>query len=86
MQLIGPAYDGITIEPIALAHYQNKVGDMVDIQYLGISLTKELVNQEENDVCWLPLSQLEEHTEIEPRITRIKRKAKKLVNQYQDKY
>ena len=46
VKVIGSSYDGKNYEPIALGHYKNKVGDMIDIQFLGIPLTKELNNFE----------------------------------------
>lgn len=76
VKLIGPSYDGKTIEPIAVAHYVNKVGDMIDIQYLGIPLTKILVNLEGNDVKWFLVDKLDECQEID---SEIKNKVKKLV-------
>lgn len=79
IKIIGPSYDGITIEPIAIAHYKNKVGDMIDIQYLSYPITKELKNSEDNETCWYPIDKLEESSHIDQEI---KQKVKYLYRTY----
>ncbi len=80
IQIIGPSYDGVNIEPIAVAHYQNEVGDMIDIQYLAIPLNRDLCNQEQNQTMWFPISKLDNRAEID---LEIKLKVNKLVIEYQ---
>lgn len=82
IKIIGSSYDGINIEPIAVAHYTNKVGDMIDIQYLGIPLTKTIANFENNKVVWYKISDLENSMDVEDEI---KVKVKKLFHSYKDK-
>lgn len=43
IKLIGPTFDNKKIEPIAVAHYQNKVGDMIDIHIWGFHCQNILV-------------------------------------------
>jgi len=82
IKIIGPSYDGGNIEPIAVAHYKNKVGDMIDIQYLAIPLTKTLNNFENNKVVWYKIRDLENSIDVEDEI---KVKVKKLYHSYKDK-
>ncbi len=82
IKIIGPSYDGEHIEPISVSHYTNKVGDMIDIQYLSTPLTKELANLENNEVVWFPLQDLESSKQVD---TEIKIKAKHLYNEYKMK-
>ena len=49
IKIIGPSFDGINIEPISVARYINKVGDMIDISYLSIPITKKIKSQEEKE-------------------------------------
>lgn len=82
IKIIGFSYDDEHIEPISVRHYTNKVGDMIDIQYLSIPLTKELKNLEDNEVMWFPIEELEESKEIEPEI---KQKVKSLYQKYKNR-
>lgn len=83
IKIIGPSFDNKNIEPISVCHYQNKVGDMIDIQYLAIPLNRELNNLENNKVVWYPLEDLDDTNEIEDEI---KVKVKSLYNSYNKKY
>lgn len=79
IEIVGPTYDGEHYEPIACERYINKVGDMIDIQYLSIPLTKEINSLEGKEVKWITLENLENQDNIDEEI---KRKVKKLYNQY----
>lgn len=65
IKVIGPSFNNKNIEPIAISHYLNKVGDMIDIQYLSIPLTKNIENTEGNKVMWYPLTDLKKSKVIE---------------------
>lgn len=65
IKVIGPSFNNRNIEPIAISHYLNKVGDMIDIQYLSIPLTKNIENTEGNKVMWYPLTDLKKSKVIE---------------------
>ena len=83
IKVIGPSFDGVTIEPIAVSHYKNKVGDMIDIQYLSIPLTTTLNNFENNKVDWFSIDELDNNEEVEHEI---KIKVKSLYKNYKNKY
>lgn len=68
IKVIGPTFDDISYQPIATERYQNKVGDMIDIQYLAIPLNKELINFENNIVKWFSISELELSSDIDDEI------------------
>ena len=81
IKIIGPTYNNINIEPIAVSHYQNKVGDMIDIQYLSIPLNKKLNNLEHNQTIWYQIDKLDDSKNIEPEI---KIKVKELYKKYKN--
>ena len=79
IQVIGPSlFDG-EIEPIAVKRYVNKVGDMIDIQYLSIPLTLEISSPEGNEVRWIDIDELQEKEDVD---SEIKVKVKSLFEQY----
>lgn len=47
------------IVPVAIERYINKVGDMIDIQYLAIPLNKDLYSNENNEMGWFNEKELE---------------------------
>ncbi len=65
LKLIGPCYDGVNVEPICVSHYVNKIGDIVDIQYVALPLNKEVVSEENNDVFWASIDKLQGSKEID---------------------
>ena len=68
IQIIGPSFfDGFN-QPIAAEHYINKVGDMIDLQYVAIPLHKTIHNLEGNEVKWVSLEQLKERSDISEEI------------------
>lgn len=79
IRIIGPSFDGEKIQPIATERYINKVGDMIDIQFLAIPETKELVNDEDNKTKWFFIDNLENEIDISDEI---KTKVKKLYENY----
>lgn len=79
IKIIGPTFDNKQFEPIATKRYINKVGDMIDIQYLAIPLNKILNNSENNKVIWLPLDELKKANNVDEEI---KIKALALYNDY----
>lgn len=81
IKIIGPTFDNINYQPIAIEHYINKVGDMIDIQYLSIPLNFNLSNEEDNLVNWFSINTIENEKNIDEEI---KIKAKTLYNQYKN--
>lgn len=79
IKIIGPTFDGKTYEPIATKRYINNVGDMIDIQYLAIPLTKELSSKEGNKCIWMPIKNIEYQENIDEEI---KLKVLKLYQDY----
>ena len=53
IKIIGNSFKEGKYEPIAVERYINKVGDMIDIQYVAIPETYELKNDENNNVVWM---------------------------------
>lgn len=68
IQITGPSFDNLYFQPIAVERYINQVGDMIDIQYLAIPLSYNLINQENNQTVWLPLEQLQLKEDIDEEI------------------
>ena len=83
VKVIGPNLHEENIEPIAISHYLNKVGDMIDIQYLSIPLTKNIKSEEQNEVMWYPLSDLKKseivESEIKNKVLYLYKKYKNLI-------
>lgn len=76
---MGESYDGIIIQSIALEHYQNKVGDMIDIQYVAFALTTDIHSSENKEVMWQDIFTIDQNTDIDDEI---KVKVKKIYNKY----
>ena len=79
IKIIGPTFDNNKFQPIATERYINKVGDMIDIQFLAIPETKELLNDENNKTMWFSIEDLENEESIS---TEIKIKIKKLYENF----
>lgn len=65
--------------PVAVEHYVNKVGDMIDIQYLGEPLTLSNDNMEDNLIKWVKIDEIDLENDISEEI---KVKAKTLYQKY----
>lgn len=83
IKVVGPTFDNITYEPIATERYVNKVGDMIDIQYVAIPLSKELLNNEKNITKWFSIDELKDATDIDDEI---KIKVSTLYVKYKNNY
>lgn len=68
VKVIGPYFFEDVYEPIATERYINKVGDMIDIQYLSIPLNKEIDSSENNDVKWIKIDDLKEMDNVDEEI------------------
>ena len=79
IKVIGPHFFQSIYEPIATERYINKVGDMIDIQYLSIPLNKEINSIENNKVKWIKINKLKDEDDIDDEITT---KVIKLFNDY----
>lgn len=82
IKITGPTFDNKTYEPIAVERYINKVGDMIDIQYLAMPLSKEICSLENKDAKWIPLDELKTRTDIDDEI---KIKVEKLYKEFRNK-
>lgn len=81
IKIVGPTFDKINYEPIATERYINKVGDIIDIQYLAVPITKELSNNEKNIVKWQDINTLKYDNEVDDEI---KIKVNKLFEIFKD--
>ncbi len=68
IKIVGPTFNGTSYEPIAVERYINKVGDMIDIQYLAIPITKKLFNNEKNVTKWIDIDSLDKNQQIDEEI------------------
>ena len=84
IKIVGPSFDeGKKYQPIAIERYINKVGDMIDIQFLAIPETLEILSSENNKVIWMDLNELEINENVEKEI---KVKVKTLYEKYKDMF
>lgn len=79
IKIIGESFDGKNIQPIAVEHYLNSVGDMIDIQYLSIPLHLDVNSLENNEVIWQDIFTIDQNTKID---LEIKEKTKQLYRKY----
>lgn len=79
IKIIGPTFDKKKFQPIATERYVNKVGDMIDIQFVAIPETKELFNNENNKTMWFSINELDKEKDID---NDIKYKVKSLFEKY----
>lgn len=79
IKIIGPSFDNEKFQPIATERYVNKVGDMIDIQFVAIPETKKLINSENNNTVWFEIDKLETEENISDEI---KTKVKNLYEKY----
>lgn len=83
IKIIGPSFKDGKFEPIATERYINKVGDMIDIQYLAIPIDIILNNNEKNETKWYPINGLKDATDVDEEI---KNKVIKLYNEYKNNF
>ena len=85
IEIIGPKFENSKYHPIAVERYINKVGDMIDIQFVArpkekIKSNKEDLNNDENNkVIWMSLDELQENENVDDEI---KIKVKTLYEMY----
>lgn len=79
IKIIGPTFENGKFESIAVERYINKVGDMIDIQFLAIPENINLNNLENNEVVWMDFDALEKSLNVDDEI---KIKVKKLYEIY----
>ena len=82
IEIIGPTFNNKKYQPIAIEHYINKVGDMIDIQFLAKPINKELINNENNNTIWFDIDKLSDEETVEDDI---KIKVIDLYNKYKSK-
>lgn len=81
IKIIGPSFKNDKYEPIAVERYINKVGDMIDIQYLAIPIEITLNNNEKNETKWYPIEDLINANDVDEGI---KNKVITLYNYYKN--
>lgn len=81
IKIIGPTFDNKKFQPVATERYVNKVGDMIDIQFIATPETKELINNEDNKTMWFSIENLEKEPDISDEI---KNKVKTLFEKYKN--
>lgn len=81
IKIIGPSFDNKKFQPIATERYVNKVGDMIDIQFVAIPETKDLVNDENNKTVWFSIENLDSEENISDEI---KNKVKSLYDSFKN--
>ena len=81
IKIIGPSFDNKKFQPIATERYVNKVGDMIDIQFVAIPETKNLVNDENNKTVWFSIENLDSEENISDEI---KNKVKLLYDRFKN--
>lgn len=79
IKIIGDSYDNVVIQPIAIEHYQNKVGDMIDIQYAAIPLDIKINSLEDKDVIWQDILTIDSNEKVDQEI---KNKVKIIYGKY----
>lgn len=79
IKIIGPTFDNKKVQPIATERYINRVGDMIDIQFLAVPKTKDLLNNENNKTKWFMIEDLDKEENID---SEIKVKVKTLYERY----
>ena len=67
IELIGNKFQG-NIEPIAVENYETKIGLMLDIQYVGITKNKKIVDKENNNARWISIEELKNSNNIDEEI------------------
>ncbi len=72
IEIIGPILYG-KHQPIAVEHYSNSVGDMIDIQYLAQPLSTDISGF--SNVCWQDIFTIDFNSDID---AEIKEKVKEL--------
>jgi len=68
IEIIGPYFFEGKYQPVATERYINKVGDMIDIQYLSIPLNKQINSIEGNEVKWVDINLLENMIDVDEEI------------------
>lgn len=77
-------FTNFSYQPIFVEHYTNKVGDMIDFQFIGFPLNKKLLeNTENNLVKWQRIHDIDKENDIDDEI---KIKVKALLKKYRKEY
>lgn len=67
IQVIGPSLLD-EIQPVSVQRYVNRVGDMIDIQYLSIPLHLNISSMEKNEVVWMDIQELMGREDVDEEI------------------
>lgn len=82
IKIVGYSFFEHQYQPIAVERYINRVGDMIDIQYLSIPLNKNINSSEGNEVRWVDINNLESMNDVD---SEIKVKVLSLYKGYNDR-
>lgn len=67
------------IEPLAVESYNTRIGNMIDIQYVGIPIKKDITDNENNQAKWIPMKEVLNSKNID---SEIKEKFTYILNNY----
>ena len=67
------------IEPMAVESYNTRIGNMIDIQYVGIPIKKVITDNENNQAKWIPMKEVLNSKNID---SEIKEKFTYILNNY----
>lgn len=79
IKIIGPKLRDGKYEPIAVERYVNKVGDMIDIQFVAVPESLIIASHENNEIKWIDLEMLDNTESVDDEI---KIKVKRLYELY----
>lgn len=88
VKIIGEEIHG-EISNLCVARYINKVGDMIDIQYVGVALNHLNSNDENNEVGWFSVEEMKTMNvdeEIIQKVIYILNNYKKYINHIQRQF
>lgn len=78
IKLIGNMFQN-NIEPLAVESYNTRIGNMIDIQYVGIPIKKVITDNENNQAKWIPMKEVLNSKNID---SEIKEKFTYILNNY----
>ena len=56
------------IEPFAVENYNTRIGKMIDIQFIGVPQSKNIINKEDNNAQWISVEKIKTADNIDAEI------------------
>ena len=53
------------VEPFAVENYNTRIGQMIDIQFIGIPKNKDIINRENNSAQWISVERIKNSDNID---------------------